>query len=192
MSAASSILPLAVAGWLAARALPTRPIIAGALCGLGGAFLSHDLTKELEQIRVNVGAVVALTHLFVRDMVARRRGGVINLASITSYLPMAYSAVYAASKSFVLSFSEALGREAVSLSELESEFGTRLEDAASRRGREHARQRAAPETLRPRARASAVRSSPHGRSPHRGRRWRSSGRSPAAGGDVRAPDRDRD
>jgi hypothetical protein len=36
---------------------------------------------------------------------------VINLASITSYLPMAYSAVYAASKSFVLSFSEALGRE---------------------------------------------------------------------------------
>jgi short-subunit dehydrogenase len=40
---------------------------------LSGPFLSHDLTKELEQVSVNVGAVVALTHLFVRDMVARRR-----------------------------------------------------------------------------------------------------------------------
>jgi short-subunit dehydrogenase len=79
--------------------------------GLGGSFLAHDLAKELEQVTVDVGAVVALTHFFARDMVARRQGGVINLASITSYLPMAYSAVYAASKRFVLSFSEALGRE---------------------------------------------------------------------------------
>jgi short-subunit dehydrogenase len=79
--------------------------------GLGGSFLAHDLGKELRQIRVDVEAVVALTHLFVRGMVARGSGGVINVASITSYLPMAYSAVYAASKSFVLSFSEALGRE---------------------------------------------------------------------------------
>jgi uncharacterized protein len=79
--------------------------------GLGGPFLSHDLAKELDQVGVDVGAVVALTHLFVQDMVARRRGGVINFASITSFLPMAYAAVYAASKSFVLSFSEALGRE---------------------------------------------------------------------------------
>jgi short-subunit dehydrogenase len=79
--------------------------------GLGGAFLSHDLSHEEQQINVDVRALVALTHLFVRDMVARRKGSVINLASITSFLPIAYSAVYAASKSFVLSFSEALGRE---------------------------------------------------------------------------------
>jgi short-subunit dehydrogenase len=52
-----------------------------------------------------------LTHLFVPEMAARRSGGAINLASITSYLPMAYSAIHAASKSFVLSLSEALGRE---------------------------------------------------------------------------------
>ena len=79
--------------------------------GLGGAFLSHDLLREEEQINVNIGALVALTHLFVRDMVVRKKGGVVNLASITSFLPIAYSAIYAASKSFVLSFSEALGRE---------------------------------------------------------------------------------
>jgi short-subunit dehydrogenase len=79
--------------------------------GLGGPFLDHDLTQELDQIGVDVGAVVALTHLFAREMVARRAGGVINLASITSFLPMPYSAVYGASKSFVFSFSEARGRE---------------------------------------------------------------------------------
>jgi short-subunit dehydrogenase len=79
--------------------------------GLGGPFLSHDLTEELDQVSVDVGAVVALTHLFAREMVARGTGGVINLASITSFMPMPYSAVYGASKSFVLSFSEALGRE---------------------------------------------------------------------------------
>jgi uncharacterized protein len=72
---------------------------------------SHDLAQELDQISVDVGAVVALTHLFAREMVARRTGGVINLASITSFMPMPDSAVYGASKSFVLSFSEALGRE---------------------------------------------------------------------------------
>jgi short-subunit dehydrogenase len=44
-------------------------------------------------------------------MVVRKKGSVINLASITSFLPIAYSAIYAASKSFVLSFSKALGRE---------------------------------------------------------------------------------
>jgi short-subunit dehydrogenase len=79
--------------------------------GVSGPFLSHDLAKEMGQLGVDVGAVVALTHLFARRMVARQRGGVINLASITAYLPTPYSAVYSASKSFVLSFSEALGRE---------------------------------------------------------------------------------
>jgi short-subunit dehydrogenase len=83
--------------------------------GFGRPFLAHDLAHEPDQICVDVGAVVdvvALTHLFAREMVARRTGGVINLASITSFLPMPYSAVYGASKSFVLSFSEGLGREA--------------------------------------------------------------------------------
>lgn len=40
MSAASSIVPLAIAGWLAARALPTRPMVAGALCGLGTGLMN--------------------------------------------------------------------------------------------------------------------------------------------------------
>ncbi len=78
---------------------------------LSGDFLSHDLAQEEQQIQVDVGALVGLTHVFVKDMVARRRGALINLGSITSFLPITHSAVYGASKSFVLSFSEALARE---------------------------------------------------------------------------------
>jgi len=79
--------------------------------GLSGDFLSHDLAREEEQMRVDIGALVGLSHVFVKDMVARRRGAVINLGSITSFLPITHSAVYGACKSFVLSFSEALARE---------------------------------------------------------------------------------
>jgi short-subunit dehydrogenase len=96
---------------VAERGLRVDLLINNAGFGLGGPFLSHDLAKEKEQIHVDIVALVALTHLFVQDMVMRKTGGVINLASITSFLPMAYSAVYAVSKSFVLSFCETLGRE---------------------------------------------------------------------------------
>jgi short-subunit dehydrogenase len=78
---------------------------------LSGDFLSHDLAQEQQQLAVDIGAVVGLAHVFVKDMVARGRGAVINLGSITSFLPIAHSAVYGAAKSFVLSFSEALARE---------------------------------------------------------------------------------
>jgi short-subunit dehydrogenase len=78
---------------------------------LSGDFLSHDLAREQQQIAVDIGAVVGLAHVFVKGMVARRKGAVINLGSITSFLPIPHSAVYGASKSFVLSFSEALARE---------------------------------------------------------------------------------
>jgi uncharacterized protein len=93
------------------RGLRVDLLVNNAGFGLGGAFLSHDLAQETAQIQVDLVALVALTHRFVPDMVGRQQGGVINLASITAFLPLAYAAVYAATKSFVLSFSEALGRE---------------------------------------------------------------------------------
>src|SRR5262249_45385990 len=74
---------------------------------LSGDFLSHDLSQEEQQLHVDIGALVGLAHFFVKDMVTRKQGAVINLASITSFMPITHSAVYGASKSFVLSFSEA-------------------------------------------------------------------------------------
>jgi uncharacterized protein len=78
---------------------------------LSGDFLSHDLSQEEQQLHVDVDALVGLAHFFVKDMVTRKQGAVINLGSITSFLPITHSATYGASKSFVLSFSEALARE---------------------------------------------------------------------------------
>jgi uncharacterized protein len=67
--------------------------------------------RMVEMVRVNVEAVVDLTSRFLGPMVERRRGSVINVASTAAFQPLPGSAVYAASKSFVLSFSEAVRTE---------------------------------------------------------------------------------
>src|SRR5437879_796694 len=66
---------------------------------------------ELAAIRLNVDVVVKLTHEALGSMVRRRRGAVINLASVVAFQPFPHFAVYAASKSFVLSFTEAVAEE---------------------------------------------------------------------------------
>jgi short-subunit dehydrogenase len=63
------------------------------------------------QVDVNIRALVKLTHAFVQGMVARRKGGIINLASSAGFQPLAGANIYAASKSFVILFSEALAQE---------------------------------------------------------------------------------
>jgi short-subunit dehydrogenase len=63
-------------------------------------------------IDLNVRALVELTHAFWPGMLARKRGGVLNVASTAAFQPGPLMAVYYASKAFVLSFSEALWREA--------------------------------------------------------------------------------
>jgi len=60
---------------------------------------------------VNVAALVALTGLFLPGMLARERGGILNVGSVAGFLPGPNMAVYFASKAFVLSFSEALFEE---------------------------------------------------------------------------------
>jgi short-subunit dehydrogenase len=67
--------------------------------------------RMVEMVRLNVEAVVDLTSRFLTPMVERGRGSVINIASTAAFQPLPGSAVYAASKSFVLSFSEAIRTE---------------------------------------------------------------------------------
>ena len=67
--------------------------------------------RMVEMVRINVEAVVDLTSRFLTGMVDRGRGSVINIASTAAFQPLPGSAVYAASKSFVLSFSEAIRTE---------------------------------------------------------------------------------
>jgi hypothetical protein len=63
-------------------------------------------------IDLNIVALVELTHLYMQPMLQRRRGGIINIASVAGFAPLPYSTVYAATKAFVKSFSEALHEEA--------------------------------------------------------------------------------
>jgi hypothetical protein len=74
-------------------------------------FARSPRERMVEMVRVNVEAVVDLTSRFIGQMAERGRGGVINIASTSAFQPLPGSAVYAASKSFVLSFSEAIRTE---------------------------------------------------------------------------------
>ena len=76
-----------------------------------GDFAELDGEKQVGIVQLNILALVDLTHQFLPGMRQRRSGGIINMSSTAAFQPMPYFAVYAASKAFVLSFSEALWAE---------------------------------------------------------------------------------
>jgi short-subunit dehydrogenase len=76
-----------------------------------GDFSESNLERELAEIDLNVSAVVTLTHAVLARMRPRKRGAIINLASVVAFQPFPHFAVYAASKAFILSFTEALAEE---------------------------------------------------------------------------------
>src|SRR5262249_53024080 len=80
--------------------------------GSYGPFAETDLDRELDEVTVDVSAVVELAHAFLPGMMVRRSGGVLNVASTIAFQPAPDQAVYGASKAFVLSFSQALWGEA--------------------------------------------------------------------------------
>lgn len=91
--------------------LPVDLLINNAGFGALGEFASLSLPRQLEMIQVNIASLVELTHLFLPPMKARRAGAILNVASTASFQAVPYFAVYAATKAFVLSFSEALAEE---------------------------------------------------------------------------------
>lgn len=79
--------------------------------GAAGKFQDVALERYLGMIDLNVRALVELTHLFLKDMLSRKKGFILNVSSTACFQPMDYSSVYAATKAFVTSFSEALWME---------------------------------------------------------------------------------
>lgn len=71
-------------------------------------FLDENDQTYAQMLELNINAVVKLSHLLLPDMLTKGEGGIINVASTGAFQPCPYIAVYAASKAFVLSFSEAL------------------------------------------------------------------------------------
>ncbi len=76
-----------------------------------GKFVNGDLEKYIKMINLNITALTELTGLFIKDMLKRNEGRILNVASTASFQPMPNFAVYAATKAYVLSFTEALHYE---------------------------------------------------------------------------------
>lgn len=76
-----------------------------------GNVYDTDFSKQHQQVMLNVTSLFDLTKLFVDGMIQRNRGQIINIASSSAYHPIPTMAVYAATKAFVLSFTEALSLE---------------------------------------------------------------------------------
>jgi short-subunit dehydrogenase len=93
------------------RELEIDMLINNAGYGSMGDFARLDLDRELEMIQLNVRAVVDLTHRFIGPMRERKRGTIINVASTAGFQAVPYMSTYAATKAFVLTFSEALAEE---------------------------------------------------------------------------------
>ena len=94
-----------------AKGLSIDLLINNAGFGDYGAFGDRSLSKQMTMVQLNIMALVELTGLFLPLMQQRSSGAIINLSSIAGFQPIPYMSVYAASKAFILNFSEALWAE---------------------------------------------------------------------------------
>ena len=93
------------------RGLVIQMLINNAGFGSFGEFTKQDLARELNMIDLNIKALVELTYRFLIPMRKRGQGTIINVASTAAFQPVPFMTTYAATKAFVLSFSEALWEE---------------------------------------------------------------------------------
>jgi uncharacterized protein len=96
---------------LEARGLQVDVLVNNAGYGSGGAFVELEGDQEAAMVRTNVEAVVALSSAFLPEMVERRRGAILNVASLIAFQPVPFQATYGATKAAVLSFTDALHEE---------------------------------------------------------------------------------
>lgn len=94
-----------------AKGITVNVLVNDAGQGVYGKFIETDITQQLDIIQLNISSLTVLTHLFLKDMVARNEGKILQLASIVSEIPSPLQAVYGATKQYILSFTEALINE---------------------------------------------------------------------------------
>ena len=97
-------------GEIKARGIVLSALVNNAGYGTFGEFKDSALVPEVAMMQLNINTVVMLTKLFLPDLLATR-GNILNTASTAAFQPGPYMAVYCATKSFVLSFSEAIASE---------------------------------------------------------------------------------
>ena len=136
--------------------LPVHLLINNAGFTTYDAFEKIDPERDHQQVMLNVTAVVDLSHAFLPEMVARGEGGIINVSSMGAFMALPYMTVYAASKAFVLSFSQGLWAEyrergiqvvAVCPGQVETPFHTKAENAVPEAGVKVSAQEVVTQTL---------------------------------------------
>jgi short-subunit dehydrogenase len=96
---------------LCAPPLEIEILVNNAGFGVHGQFIETDLDTELRMLNLQLAATMKLTNVLLPGMVARKNGRILNVASVYSFAPVPYQAVYSACKAFMLSFSASLGEE---------------------------------------------------------------------------------
>src|SRR3954454_5702921 len=96
---------------LESQGLTVEVLVNNAGFGSAGRFQDIEKDNAISMVRTNVEAVVDLCAIYVKGMVERGRGGILNVASTAAFQPLPRQATYAASKAFVLSFTESLSAD---------------------------------------------------------------------------------
>lgn len=97
---------------LGARGIVPETMVNNAGFGLRGRFATMPYDQQIAMVELNVTTLTRLCGLLLPGMIARRGGGIINVASMAAYQAIPFMAVYAATKAYVVSLSEALHEEA--------------------------------------------------------------------------------
>lgn len=103
--------PDALCDELGRRGLHVDWLVNNAGFGTSGPFFRLPVEREVDEIRLNMKAPVALAGRLLPAMVARRRGLLMNVASVAGYGPTPYTATYGATKAFLIAWSEGLAVE---------------------------------------------------------------------------------
>jgi uncharacterized protein len=93
------------------RGIQIELLVNNAGFGMVGTFEETEPERAMELVRLNIGALTELTYRLAEPMVERKHGAIINVASVAAFQPVAFMGVYAASKAYVMHFSEALWAE---------------------------------------------------------------------------------
>jgi len=91
--------------------IEVHTLINNAGLGYQATFAEKEIEDWETLIQVNVNSLIALTNYFVKPMLARKKGAILNVASVAGFQAIPWFSVYAASKAFVLSFTEGLAKE---------------------------------------------------------------------------------
>jgi hypothetical protein len=103
--------PKEVYDWTQSQNIEVHELVNNAGFGDFGKFHEAKWQKQQEMLQLNIHALVELTHLYLPEMVAKKYGRILNVASTAAFQPGPLMAVYYATKSFVLHFSEGIANE---------------------------------------------------------------------------------